>query len=75
MGFFAFEKSKCLLLLLFREDRAIDGDRSSGFVEVNIGYGDKWLSVGVFFEEMGNCLVQYSVCSAGAKWVLLHKWL
>ena len=72
-GFFAFEKSKCLFLLLFREDGTVDRDGGPRFVEINIGYGDERLSIGIFFKELSDCLVQYGVCSAGAKWVLLHR--
>ncbi len=73
VGFFAFEESKCLFLLLFREDRTTGRDGSPCFIKINIRYGDERLSIGVFFEELGNCLMQYGVCSTGAKWVLLHK--
>lgn len=73
MGFFAVEKSKRMFLLLFWKDRAVDRNRSPCFIEIDIGYGDERLSIGVFFEELSDCLVQYGVCSAGTKWVLLHR--
>lgn len=71
--FFALEERKCLFLLLLWKNRAVDRNGCSGFVEINIRYRNKWLSVGMFSEEMRYCLVQYGMHPAGAKRVLLHR--